>query len=118
MALTDTVRRGDVWLVAFGAARTGEIGKTRPAVVMTVDELLTGDGGELVTVVPISSSRAHSPLRPVIHPGEGVDKASIAVCRGIRAVGRSRLLRQLGTASPETVDRIAEALAAILGING
>ncbi|TXB91664.1 type II toxin-antitoxin system PemK/MazF family toxin, partial [Mycobacterium tuberculosis] len=33
-------RRGDLWLVSLGAARAGEPGKHRPAVVVSVDELL------------------------------------------------------------------------------
>ncbi|MGF2943794.1 type II toxin-antitoxin system PemK/MazF family toxin, partial [Mycobacterium sp. Lab-001] len=35
-------RRGDVWLVALGAARAGEPGKHRPAVIVSVDEILAG----------------------------------------------------------------------------
>jgi len=43
-------------------------------------------------VVPVSSSRAPSALRPRISPEEGIDRESAAICRGIRAVSRSRLL--------------------------
>ncbi len=116
MASTDP-RRGEIWLVSLGAAKQGEAGKNRPAVVVSVDELLTGLDEELVVVVPLSSSRAPSLLRPTVSSAEGIDHASVAICRGIRAVAHSRLLREIGHATPETLAEIQEALATILGID-
>lgn len=109
-------RRGDLWLVAVGAGRAGEPGKHRPAVVVSVDDLLTGIDDELVIVVPVSSSLAHTPLRPHVSPSEGVDTESVAVCRGVRAVARSRLLERLGTLLPDTMQEIERGLGLILGI--
>jgi mRNA interferase MazF len=109
-------RRGDLWRVALAAARSGEPGKHRPAVIVSVDEILTGIDEELVVVVPVSSSRAASPLRPYVSPAEGVDTASVAVCRSLRAVARTRLLERLGTLAPDTMRQVEHALALILGI--
>jgi len=110
-------RRGELWLVALGAARAGEPGKHRPGVIVAVDEILAGIDEELIVVVPVSSSRPGGPLRPQVSPAEGVDSASVAVCRGVRAVTRTRLLKQLGTLAPDTMRDIERALALILGIN-
>lgn len=110
-------QRGEVWLVSLGAARKGEPGKNRPAIVVSVDEILTGVEEELLVVVPISSSRAPSPLRPRISPEEGVDTESLAICRGVRAVTRTRLLRRLGKLKPETLREVERGLARILGID-
>jgi mRNA interferase MazF len=115
-ALNDP-RRGELWLVALGAARAGEPGKHRPAVVVSVDEILAGVDDELVVVVPVSSSRASSPLRPQISPTEGADSESVAICRGVRAVARTRLLERLGTLAPDTMQQVERALALILGIH-
>jgi mRNA interferase MazF len=109
-------RRGEIWLVAFGAARKGEPGKNRPAIVVSANELLSGVDDELIVVVPISSSRKASRLRPEVSPDEGIDGPSAAICRGIRAVARPRLLRPIGDAKRETVAEVETALAAILGI--
>jgi len=116
MTASPEPRRGDVWLVALGAARSGEPGKHRPAVIVSVDELLTGIDDELVVVVPVSSSRSATPLRPHVSPAEGVDTASVAVCRSIRAVARTRLLERLGTLAPHTMRQIERALALIQAI--
>ena len=116
LALNDP-RRGELWLVALAAARAGEPGKHRPAVVVSVDEILAGVDDELVVVVPVSGSRAGSPLRPQVSPAEGVDTESVAICRGVRAVARTRLLERLGTLAPDTMRQVERGLALILGIH-
>ena len=98
------------------APRSGEPGKHRPAVVVSADELRSGARDELVVVVPISSSRQRTPLRPVITTDEGVETTSVAVCRGIRAVAASRLTRRLGVLSAPTQREVECSLQLILGI--
>jgi mRNA interferase MazF len=110
-------RRGDVWLIGLGAARKGEPGKNRPAIVVSVDHILVGLDTELIVVVPLSRSRAPSPLRPQVSPDEGVDAPSLAICRAVRAVARTRLLRRLGAVRPATLEEVERALAVVLGIN-
>lgn len=108
-------RRGEIWLAALGAARKGEPGKTRPAVVVSADEILAGAGHELVVIVPLSSSLPHSALRPRVGPETGIDNPSAAICRAARGVARSRLLRHLGEVPPEKMTEIERALGLVLG---
>lgn len=116
MASTDP-RRGEIWLTSLGAARTGEPGKNRPVIVVSIDEIATGLEDELIVVVPLSSSRAASPVRPKVSSDEGVERDSVAVCRGVRAVARKRLLRRLGQAHTDTLSEVERALGMILGIH-
>ena len=110
-------RRGEIWLISLGAARKGEPGKNRPAIVISVDEIAAGAEHELFVVVPVSSSRAPSLLRPRVSKEEGIDDESAAICRGVRAVSRSRLLRRVGRLSPESLYEVERALATILGLD-
>lgn len=103
--------------MALGAGRAGEPGKTRPAVVASVDELSTGTPEELIVVVPLSSSAAASALRIEISPDAGIDRASRAVCRGVRATARSRLVRRIGRVPPADMQQIETSLALILGLD-
>ena len=109
-------RRGELWLVALGAGRPGEPGKHRPAVIVSADEMLTGVEDELIVVVPVSSSRARTALRPAISPDEGADADSVALVRGLRAVSRARLVRRLGAVRPETLHGIEDALVLVLAL--
>jgi mRNA interferase MazF len=110
-------RRGDIWLVSLGAGRDGEPAKNRPAIVISVDGL-NADAAEsdLIVVVPLSSSRARSALRPELPPGEGIDRDSRAICRAVRSVPRSRLLHRLGAVTPEPLAEIERVLSLILGL--
>jgi mRNA interferase MazF len=107
-------RRGEIWLASFGAGRRGEPAKNRPAVILSADELLVGKPDELIVVVPFSSSVTPSLLRPQIDPSAGIDRPSAAICRGIRGVARSRLLRRLGAVDEEDMDEIKRAIGLVL----
>jgi mRNA interferase MazF len=109
-------RRGEVWLVSFGAARPGEPGKNRPAIVVSADRVIAGSPQEPIVVVPLSSSVPQSALRPEIGEVEGIDRPSRAVCGALRGVVRSRLLRRLGTIPPAQHAEIERALTLILGL--
>ena len=118
MAMESTSpRRGEIWLVSFGAARKGEPGKNRPAIVMSASELMVGVDDELIVVVPLSSSLRPSRLRPKVVSDEGIDNSSAAICRAVRAVARQRLLRPIGEARQETVIAVEKALATVLGLD-
>jgi mRNA interferase MazF len=108
-------RRGEIWLTAFGAARRGEPGKHRPAVVLSADGILVGRPDELIVVVPFSSSVTPSVLRPQVDPSAGIDRSGVAICRGIRGVARSRLLRHVGAVDDEKMSEIEQALGLVLG---
>jgi mRNA interferase MazF len=105
-----------VWLVAFGAARRGEPGKHRPAIVVSADHLDTRTVADLIVVVPLSSSRTPSVLRPEVTDVEGLDRPSRAICRGVRGMARSRLLRRLGALQPATLAEVERTLVLTLGL--
>ena len=109
--------RGEIWLVSFGSAPRGEPGKNRPAIVISVDDVLVGSDDELIVVIPLSTSRAPSALRPNVSIEEGPHKSSVAVCRGIRAVSRTRLLEKIGELRFDTLARIEQAMATVLGLD-
>jgi mRNA interferase MazF len=109
-------RRGEIWLASLGAARRGEPGKNRPVVVLSANEILTGESHELIAVVPLSTSLPRSALRPQLDPETGIDSPSAAVCRALRGIARSRLLRPVGTVPPQKMQEIERALGLVLGL--
>jgi mRNA interferase MazF len=117
MASADAPRRREIWLVALGAGRTGEPAKTRPAIVVSADELGPGSPGELIVVVPLSSTAAPSGLRVEVATGSGIDRPSRAVCRAVRSVAAARFVRRIGMVEPAIMEEVESALALILGLD-
>jgi mRNA interferase MazF len=117
MAFTDVPRRREVWLVALGAGRAGEPGKTRPAIVVSDDELSIGAPGDLIVVVRLSSSLAPSALRVDVAPIAGIDRPSRAICKAVRAVVSSRFVLRIGAVDQATMNQVETALALILGLD-
>jgi len=107
--------RGEVWLVAMGAARKGELGKNRPTVVVSQDGLRTGSPYDHITVVPLTASRPVKALQPRVPREAGLNRDSVAVCDFPRSFVPSRFLRRLGSVSDETLAQILDARAVIEG---
>ncbi|MDR0627234.1 MAG: type II toxin-antitoxin system PemK/MazF family toxin [Bifidobacteriaceae bacterium] len=109
--------RQEVWLVAMGAARPGEIGKTRPAVVVSRDELQTGSPYDRITVVPFTANPRQIPdqVRIALPAAGGLLKASVALCDAPFAAAPSRFLRRLGRLADLDFSKILAARALIEG---
>ena len=112
MASDPAPRRGEVWLVLFGASIDGEIQKSRPAVVLsndTANALLNR-----VQVVPISSQVAR--LYPAEAPVSLNGARRKAMADQITTASKRRLQRRMGTLSADDVAAIAQAVRLQLGL--
>jgi mRNA interferase MazF len=106
--------------VALGAGRLGEIGKTRPAVVVSVDSLQSGTDYDLITVIPFTASprRPASPVTPAVRSIDGLAKESVALCVSPVAAVPSRFLRRLGRLPDEDFAKVIAARALVEGWPG
>jgi mRNA interferase MazF len=102
---TQSVHRGDVFLVSLDPTRGAEIQKTRPCVVVSPDEL----NAHLQTfiVAPLTTGSHAYPFRV---PCQFEGKSGHVVLDQIRTVDRERLVRHLGKLSLSVLDRILEVL--------
>lgn len=103
-------------MVSFGAARQGEPGKNRPAIVLSSNHLNSDHPRDLIVVVPLSTSTTESDMRPELRDVGGLDRQSRAICLGVRGVARARLLERLGEVTGASLAEIERALALILGL--
>ncbi|MDR1186256.1 MAG: type II toxin-antitoxin system PemK/MazF family toxin [Bifidobacteriaceae bacterium] len=108
-------RRGQLWLADLGANRAGELGKTRPVVIMTMDELVPGNPDDLLIVVPLSASREPTFLRIEIIGVDGIDRPSVAVVTSARAIARSRLRAHLGELPSGVLAEVTRRLTWVIG---
>jgi len=98
--VTPIVRRGDVFLVALDPTLGQEIQKTRPCVVVSPDELNLHVHTHIVA--PLTTGSHVYPFR-IACTFEG--KRGHVVLDQIRTVDRERLVRRLGSISPQVLER-------------
>jgi mRNA interferase MazF len=110
--------RGEVWLVNFDPQEGAEIGKCRPAVVISDDAV-----GKLPLriVVPITEWDTKYASYPwMIHVsasgGNGLSKESGADAFQVKSVSETRLQKRLGSLTADEVEEIAAAVALCVGL--
>jgi mRNA interferase MazF len=100
------VSRFEVYLVRLDPAQGHEIRKTRPALIISPDEM--NRHIETVIVAPMTSKGRPYPTRvPVKFQG----KSGQVVLDQLRTVDKSRLVKRLGRLSQTTTARVLPLLA-------
>lgn len=112
----DSPKRGELWMVSLEPVQGSEIGKKRPALVISNNR--NNQYAETITVIPMTSRADKSyPFEASITPGtSGLSVESRAKCNQIRTVSRTRLLHRIGHLSPEEMQRVEQALLIHLAI--
>lgn len=98
------MKRFDVWLVNLDPTMGSEIKKTRPAVIVSPDEL--NQHLKTVIVVPLTTGKSY-PFR-VATKIQGT--AGVAAIDQIRTVDKQRLIKKIGSASGKTRTKLIKAL--------
>lgn len=100
------VRRFDVWLVNLDPTLGSEIKKTRPALVVSPDDM----NAHISTVIiaPMTTKGRDYPTRvPCTFQG----KSGQVVLDQLRTVDKTRLVKRLGEVEAATADTVLETLA-------
>ena len=113
------MRKGEVWLVKLDPTVGDEIGKTRPVVVVSDDEV---GKLRLKVIVPITAwNDLFSPLDWMVQleptSENGLAKVSAAYTFQVRSVSKQRFVRQIGVLSDTIMDDISEALTIVLDLD-
>ena len=106
--------RGEIVLVNFNPAKGGEMGKLRPAIVIS-----DSDDNEIldtVIVIPLSTVVEPDtlPYRYLITQRDKLQKDSDACIYEIRALSKSRVKERLSSLSSSELDTIQNALCQII----
>jgi mRNA interferase MazF len=109
-------RRGEIWLVSLDPTVGHEIGKTRPALVISNDR--NNEFAETVTVVPITSQTEKVyPFETLLLQKEcNLPKDSKAKSNQIRTVDKKRLVKAVGRITGGKMREVEEAVNIHLGI--
>ncbi|MFV2068512.1 MAG: type II toxin-antitoxin system PemK/MazF family toxin [Pirellulales bacterium] len=99
------MKRFEVWLVNLDPTVGSEIKKTRPAVIVSPDEL--NSHLQTVVIVPLTTGRTY-PFR-ISTQVQG--KKGVAAIDQVRTVDTRRLVKKVGTLRGKTAKRILAALS-------
>ena len=107
--------KGDIYLVNFNPSKGGEIGKLRPAIIMSGEEENTMLS--TVIVIPLSTVIEDNalPYRYPITKRENLKEKSDACIYEIRALSKIRVKEKLGQITQNELKFIQKALCEILG---
>ena len=113
----DFPKRGEIWFVSLEPVVGHEIGKTRPALVISNNK--NNLFAETVTVLPITSKSKNVYPFEVFLPGEEthLPKDSKVKCNQIRTIDKKRLINFVSTLLPEKLEMIEKAILIHLDIN-
>jgi len=112
----DFPNRGQIWFVSLDPVMGHEMGKKRPALVVSNDR--NNLFADTVTVLPITSKTERVYPFEVFLPREetNLPKDSKVKCNQIRTVDKKRLANFVGSLSSERLKDVEQALLIHLGI--
>ncbi len=110
--------RGDLWMVALDPIIGSEIGKQRPAVVISIDK--NNEYSNTISVLPVTSKIL------VVYPFEvflskeeySLTTDSKVKCNQIRTLDKSRLIQKICHLKPQKMKEVEASLLIHLGIAG
>ncbi|MGZ5192007.1 MAG: type II toxin-antitoxin system PemK/MazF family toxin [Flavisolibacter sp.] len=109
-------RRGEIWQVSLEPVLGHEIGKTRPALLISNDK--NNEYSSTVTLIPITSSIGKIyPFEVFLSMTEsGLPLDSKLKCSQIRTVDKLRLFKVVGLVSDEILKKVENSILIHLGI--
>ena len=110
-------KRGEIWLVSLEPVAGSEIGKTRPALIISNDR--NNEYSSTVTLIPITSSIDKVyPFEVFISKTDsGLQLDSKIKCNQIRTVDKLRLIKFVSKIIAERLIEVEEALLIHIGMN-
>ncbi|MBN2824655.1 MAG: type II toxin-antitoxin system PemK/MazF family toxin [Campylobacterales bacterium] len=106
--------RGDIILVNFNPAKDGEIGKLRPAIIISANE--DNELLDTIIVIPLSTiiEPNATPYRYLITQRDKLAKDSDACINEIRALSKNRVKEKLSTLKDKELSEIQKCLCEIV----
>ncbi len=113
-----TPKQGDIYLVTLDPTVGPEMSKTRPGVVVSND--YANKGSKRVSIVPITSSNTEKvfPFEVLLNASleTGLKVNSKVACDQVRSIDKCRLIKNIGTISGNTLEKIKAALGLHFGL--
>ena len=108
------LNRGDICLINFNPAKGGEIGKLRPAIV--ISDSMDNEILNTIIVIPLSTviEKDALPYRYLITKREKLEKNCDACIYEIRALSKVRVKEKMAILNNQELEVIQDSLCTIL----
>jgi mRNA interferase MazF len=108
------LNRGDIWLINFNPAKGGEIGKLRPAIIMS--DRVDNEILDTIIVIPLSTviEKDALPYRYLIKKRDNLERDCDACIYEIRALSKTRVKVKLGILKRGELEIIQNSLCKII----
>lgn len=112
------MRRGEIWLINLDPTIGAEIQKTRPAIIVSADEIGILP---LRVIVPLTDWKDRYGIAPWMvridgDQANGLKKPSAADAFQIRSVSQSRFVSYVGKISHAHLDAVLKAVQTVIGV--
>ena len=99
------MRQGEIWLVNLDPSTHSETGKTRPAIILSIDEM--NEHSPRVLVAPITSNVEKIYLHDIYVPAGagGLSKDSKVMLDQLRSIDKRRLIKKIGQIDKELLKK-------------
>lgn len=111
------MHRGEIWLVNLDPSVGAEIRKSRPAIILSIDEIGILP---LRVIVPLTDWKEHyskAHWMVLIEPKKknGLQKLSAADAFQIRSISTRRLMHKIGDLEAESMEMVLRAVQIVVG---
>lgn len=112
----DFPMRSEIWLVSLEPVLGHEIGKTRPALIISNDK--NNQFADTITILPVTSKTEKIyPFEAFLSKGEtNLPKDSKVKCNQIRTIDKKKLVKFIGRITGDTLKVVEQAILIHLGI--
>jgi mRNA interferase MazF len=112
------MHKGEIWLINLDPTIGAEIQKSRPAVIVSVDEIGILPLRVIVPITDWKDQYSQAAWMVPILPGtkNGLNKRSAADAFQIRSVSKERFIRKIGVLEIERLNMILSAIQIMIGI--
>lgn len=112
------MRRGEIWLINLDPTVGAEIKKSRPAIIVNVDEIGVLPLRVIIPITTWKDRYTKASWLVQIQPNKknGLDNLSAADTFQVRSLSTERFIRAIGKVDGETLSAILDGVKVVLGI--
>jgi len=112
------MHRGEIWLINLDPTVGAEIKKSRPAVILNVDEVGILPLRVIVPITTWKDQYSQAPWLVKIQPTKqnGLDQTSAVDAFQVRSLSIERFIHSIGKVDSETLSTILGAIQIVLGL--